>query len=63
VPPSAFESPAAPGGTLDLSGATRTNIPLPVGAQLNVRGYLVADADWVVVTLTLPAATDRKSVV
>jgi hypothetical protein len=52
-------SPPQPvlGGTLDLSGATRTNIPLPAGAQLNTRGYLVADADWVVVTVTLPAAT------
>jgi hypothetical protein len=45
------------GGTLDLSGATRKNLPLPVGGQLNARGYLVADADWVVVTVTVPAAT------
>jgi hypothetical protein len=57
APPSSFESPAVLGGTLDLSGATRTNIPLPAGAQLDARGYLVADSDWVVVTVTLPAAT------
>lgn len=57
APPPPFASPAVLGGTLDLSGITRTNIPLPAGAQLNARGYLVADADWVVVTVTLPAAT------
>jgi hypothetical protein len=57
APPASFESPAVLGGTLDLSGVTRTNLPLPAGAQLDVRGYLVADSDWVVVTVTLPAAT------
>ena len=57
APPGSFASPAVLGGTLDLSGATRTNIPLPAGGELNTRGYLAADADWVVVTVTLPAAT------
>lgn len=55
APTALFASPAVLGGTLDLSGVSRTNIPLPTGGQLDPRGYLAADRDWVVVTLTLPS--------
>jgi hypothetical protein len=64
APPSEAEpsvsSPASPGIDLDLSGVTRTKIPLPAGTDLDPSS-LVADSDWAIVSVTVESQAPTGS--